>query len=482
MPKTVAAPAPPRHRPKQAPSAETEMPGHSSTCDAATPDFERLILFTRYPQAGTTKTRLIPALGAAGAADLQRCMTVHTLRAAIDWARRRRGDIEVRFEGGSEHLMRRWFGAPDAPRRAGDVTFLDYLPQGAGDLGERLARATQNAFHSGAHRVVVVGTDAPDLTAELLTTAFRRLGEVDVVLGPACDGGYYLIGLRRPSPQLFTNMPWGSGDVCHETQAAARAADLAVATLQTLADIDRPEDLPVWDRARNRPADPPPAISIVIPTLNEAGQIATTLLSLAGSAAEVIVADGGSGDETTAIARVHDAKVVDSMPGRARQLNAGAAAARGANLLFLHADTRLPADFERHVAETLSDPRVSAGAFRLGIDGPSRSFRLIERLVEWRSRFGQLPYGDQALFMHAERFRAVRGFPDLPIMEDVALVRRLRRYGRIAIVPAAVVTSARRWRERGVWRTTFINQACLWGYFLGVSPRRLAGWYRARPT
>jgi len=145
--------------------------------------------------------------------------------------------------------------------------------------------------------------------------------------------------------------------------------------------------------------------------------------------------------------------------------------------LFLHADTRLPEGFDAHVRRALGQPRVVAGAFRLRIDGPQRTLRLIECGVNLRSRCLQMPYGDQALFLKAETFRTVGGFPELPIMEDFELVRRLRRHGRIAIADAAVTTSARRWNAFGALRTTWTNQMVIIGYYLGVSPGRLARQY-----
>ena len=161
-------------------------------------------------------------------------------------------------------------------------------------------------------------------------------------------------------------------------------------------------------------------------------------------------------------------------------MNAGADAATGEILLFLHADTRLPEGFHEHVREILTRPGVSAGAFRLRIDaaGP-RSLRLVEWGVNARSVWKQLPYGDQALFMHRETFCEVGEFPELPIMEDYDLAVRLRRCGRIEIAEAAVLTSVRRWERLGVLRTTLTNQAVVWAYRFGVSPGRLANWYSA---
>ena len=177
------------------------------------------------------------------------------------------------------------------------------------------------------------------------------------------------------------------------------------------------------------------------------------------------------------MAESHGAKVILSPAGRARQMNAGASAASGDVLLFLHADTCLPDGFDRHVHHVLAQPGVAAGAFELRIDDSRPHVRIIERIANLRSRRFQMPYGDQAIFLKAELFRDVGGFSDIPILEDVDLIRRVRRRGRIALAPAAASTSARRWKNIGVWKTTLINQWVMAAYFLGVSPARIAHWY-----
>lgn len=218
-------------------------------------------------------------------------------------------------------------------------------------------------------------------------------------------------------------------------------------------------------------------VSVIIPARNEEAYIGETLDHvLPADPWEVIVVDGHSTDRTAEIAEAFGVTVVSSLPGRARQLNAGAAIATGEVLLFLHADTRLPPSFHQHIRRVLAQASVSAGAFRLRVDAPHRALRVIETLVNWRSRYLQLPYGDQAIFLRAETFRRVGGFANLPIMEDFDLARRLRRLGRIVVAPASIVTSARRWLECGICRTMLINQACIAGYLLGVSPSRLALW------
>ena len=227
---------------------------------------------------------------------------------------------------------------------------------------------------------------------------------------------------------------------------------------------------------------PSQGISVVIPALNEADTIGPALANTRISEeVEYIVVDGGSRDNTADVAQASGARVLRSPPGRARQMNAGAEAARGEFLVFLHADTRLPAGFADQVRRTLSTPGVTAGAFELKIDGPSPGFRIIEAVASWRSRVLNMPYGDQAIFVRKKIFNEFGQFADLPILEDFQLMRRLGRQGRIVIVPAAALTSSRRWKRVGPWRVTLLNQMVIVGFFLGVKPERLARWYGRDP-
>lgn len=432
---------------------------------------DRLVIFTRYPQPGQTKTRLIPALGPEGAARLQRQMTELTcdrarqLRAA-GVGDRRDLEIEIRFTGGDRQAMQQWLGDD-----------LLYETQGDGDLGDRLARAVDRAFGSGAERVVVVGIDCPHLETPILQQAFSALDRAPVVLGPALDGGYYAIAVRRPYPQLFEGIPWGTEKVFQQTIDKCHNSCIEPALLPPLADIDRPEDLDRLPDFLRRTLLP--KISTIIPVLNEAERVRETLASVTrGANIEAIVVDGGSRDDTPAIVESLGVRLLHSPPGRALQMNAGARAATGSILLFLHGDTRLPSGFETAIREILTRPGVVGGAFPLAIDSQQPSLKLLATAANWRSHFWQMPYGDQGLFVPREIFWDLGGFPELPIMEDYEFVRQLQRRGRIAIAPTPVQTSARRWQQLGAFKTTAINQAIVLGYSLGVSPERLARWYR----
>jgi len=325
-----------------------------------------------------------------------------------------------------------------------------------------------------------VGTDCPGITTTILQSAFNLLGLFDLLLGPARDGGYYLIGLRQRAPELFRDVPWGTATVASRTLEAARELGLRAVTVDPLLDVDRPEDLAIWEREAGGAGElRPPRMSVVIPTLNEEEHLEVTLEGVTREPdIEVIVVDGGSTDRTAEMALARRARLLRTAAQRARQLNAGAAAASAQALIFLHGDTRLPTGFARHALDLLAQPGTAAGAFRLAIAGAGRGLRLVETLANWRSRLLHLPYGDQALFVTADLFRRVGGFPDLPIMEDVVFIRRLTRVGRIEIAPCSALTSDRRWRRLGILRTALVNQVVLAGFFLGVDPARLARWYR----
>ena len=214
-----------------------------------------------------------------------------------------------------------------------------------------------------------------------------------------------------------------------------------------------------------------PWISIIIPTLNEQENIAKCLASTySASNAERIIVDGGSRDRTVEIALACRAKVLTSPTGRARQMNAGAESAAGEFLLFLHADTLLPEGFANTVRSAMALPDIVAGAFEFRLDMTSPGLRFIERMANWRSRRLQLPYGDQAIFTRSALFREIGGFPDMPIMEDFEFIRRLQKKGRIHTAPHPAITSARRWRRLGLWKTTLINELVVGAYYLGVSP------------
>lgn len=219
-------------------------------------------------------------------------------------------------------------------------------------------------------------------------------------------------------------------------------------------------------------------ISVIIPTLNEQETIEKTLESIGNSeGTEVIVSDGGSTDKTVDLCQRY-AHVINSRPGRGSQMNTGASAASGDVLLFLHADTILPENWRDSVLSAMSDENTAGGAFSLSIDSDRRSHRIIAATANVRTRITGIPYGDQGIFVRRSVFERVGGFKDIPIMEDVDLMRRLKKVGKIILLRDKVKTSGRRWEREGVVYTTLRNWLLVLFYFMGVAPERLYRLYK----
>ena len=221
-------------------------------------------------------------------------------------------------------------------------------------------------------------------------------------------------------------------------------------------------------------------ISVIIPTLNEEACIEKCIESIrsAEMGCEIIVTDGGSKDRTREIAESYpEVRLIQSEAGRGNQMNSGASHAQGDLLLFLHADTVLEEGWYDDIAAALRNGEIVGGAFTFAIDRPQRKYRIVESWVSMRCRIFKLPYGDQAIFIRRSAFEKLSGYKNMPLMEDVDFVKRMKRLGRIAILQKKAVTSGRRWVSKGLIRTAAINQMTMLLYHIGVSPHRLARLY-----
>jgi rSAM/selenodomain-associated transferase 2 len=226
-----------------------------------------------------------------------------------------------------------------------------------------------------------------------------------------------------------------------------------------------------------------PALCIVMPVLDEAQALAPRLLALQGlrqRGAHLVVVDGGSRDDTLAIARAHADLALLAPRGRASQMNAGAAACPAGVLLFLHADTALPDNADALVRHATLGP-LGWGRFDVQIASDRWLLKMVGFMMNWRSRLSGIATGDQALFVQHELFRKVGGFPDLPLMEDIAMAKALKRHGPPACLTERVLTSARRWERHGAWRTIVLMWRLRAAYFLGADPKKLAIRYGYRP-
>ena len=227
-----------------------------------------------------------------------------------------------------------------------------------------------------------------------------------------------------------------------------------------------------------------PGISVIIPVLHEAQTINGVIEHLRAlpspALREIIIVDGSEDGDTIKAIRSADVVRMEAPRGRARQMNAGAAAARGDVLLFLHADTVLPRDAMPLIRSHMDDGRFVAGAFDLGLKTRRKVFRITEKYVAFRTRLTRVPFGDQAIFIRKDYFDELGWYRDIPIMEDVELMGRIKERGdRICIIPKQVMTSPRRWEQEGVLYCTLRNWMLQLLYVLGVSPERLAKFYKS---
>ena len=221
-------------------------------------------------------------------------------------------------------------------------------------------------------------------------------------------------------------------------------------------------------------------LAIVIPALNEAANLSRLLPDLARGCpgADIVVVDGGSGDDTAAVvARLPGPWLLESARGRAVQMNHGARETGGDTLLFLHADTRLPDGAARAIEQALAEPGVVGGRFDVRFDNERPLFRVIAWFMNTRSRASGICTGDQAIFVRRADFEAVGGYPEIPLMEDIELSRRLKRRGNLRALRLRVTTSARKWEREGPLRTMGLMWALRFLHFCGVAPTRLHRWY-----
>ncbi|PIK52738.1 hypothetical protein BSL78_10371 [Apostichopus japonicus] len=434
---------------------------------------KRIIIFSRYPEAGFTKTRLVPELGTDGAAVVQKLMTDHILHEVQAFvAVNQHTGVELQYDGGSEEKVTYWL-----ERQKNNFPQFQWTPQSSGHLGERMRDAFKKAFEEGAKTVVLIGSDIPGINIDVLSESFKVIESksCDMILGAANDGGYYLVGFHRGCDNnlssVFEGIEWGTSK-------------------------DEPEDLPEFESKVGISLEElkAPVLSAIVPTYNEEGSILSTLSNLITSSRftsymEVVVSDGGSSDGTRR--RVEEfassctackVTLVNSKKGRGVQLNTGAKHSTGSNLIFVHADTTLPRAFDSHVMVTLTEPGVVCGAFEFALDvleknqeaedkeeetagkGKTREefsvlFKWQMKLLTWftnrRAKNYELPYGDQGLFMTRRVFDKVGGFPEYRLMEDYAMVKNLQCLGHIKIVSGEkAITSARRWIKHGLLKVS----------------------------
>ncbi|MBN2179786.1 MAG: TIGR04283 family arsenosugar biosynthesis glycosyltransferase [Deltaproteobacteria bacterium] len=449
-----------------------------------------VVIFARYPERGKIKSRLATVYDPGFIAGLYQNF--------VD-------DLIVMLRGGDlpffiavhppekEKQMKRLFGREIAS-----------IPQEGSDLGERMKNAFIRCFSKGFESAVIIGSDIPDLPAEILKEALDALGKNDVSIGPAEDGGYYLIGFRKATftPDVFEGISWGTDTVFKETLKALHAKNRTAHILPQWNDIDTPEDIDGFLERNERTAAPHSRtmsclakaaynkgessslkFSIIIPVLNESETINSIIDHLEGLGGqysfECIVVDGSDDGETIREITRKNVKTVISERGRGRQMNTGASVASGEILLFLHADTKLPESALDHIASVMKNDRYVGGAFDLEIASENPLLRLIEKAASIRSRITRIPYGDQVIFIRRAFFEELGGFKDIPIMEDVDIMQRIKKQKRLIYISRKRVrTSPRRWETEGVVYATLRNWLLMILYLLGMKSEKLVRFYK----
>ena len=453
-----------------------------------------LIIFTREPEEGRTKTRLMPYFSPAQCAELHRCM----LKDISKEMQKADADIFVAYTCG------------DGPDDPGEPAFLRsivkrntvFIRQRGEDIGSRMRNAFDDVLGSGYSKAVLIGTDIPGIRSETIDSALELLDSTDVVMGPTEDGGYYLIGMKSVHPEAFDVRTYGVSTVFDETIASIRKAGLSAGLVSAYPDIDTPEDLAGFRRMMRR--DPRlrrsytgrflaagSGISVIVPVYNEASEIGrlTDQLMPYRNECEIIMVDGGSTDGTaeliadmTGTGRDESSiMLLKTAKGRAVQMNAGARASSGDILFFLHCDSTLPEKFTDEIRRVMST--YDWGFFRLRF--PSRNFfMLTNRLVSnLRASCRRLPFGDQGIFIDRELFFEAGMFPEIPLMEDYEFSMKMRRRSGVrGPGPAAktIMTSDRRYGT-GTWsilRTEMHMWKLRYLYRRGVSSDRLLRMYR----
>ncbi len=420
-----------------------------------------VVYFIKAPIEGRVKTRLAKRIGQ------QKALSI--------------------YEGFVEHLLSlhtplfsERFIAYDTPNTAlplpSYLTHEKLFYQEGEDLGEKMAHAFEYLFSKGYKKIILLGADIPDINSKVIEHALNALSQNDAIVSPTFDGGYYLIGFNAHTytRRAFENIEFGTPNVYKQTKHQLKT--LLLAEGKKLRDIDTLEDLKAY-----MPAYPTKRISVIIPVYREDETLLKTIQTLyhhaSGDDFEVIVVDTQE-KSTVNTLHVKHARIGFAPKGRASQMNEGALMAQGEILLFLHADTLLPQNWDK-----LIDNGYDAGAFNLAIASQHKGLKCIETLANLRTRLTQIPYGDQAQFFKRATFQDLDGYATIPLMEDIEIMKRLKKQRiAIALLDARVTTSDRRWKKEGIFYTTLRNRILSFLYLCGVSPSVLQAYYKPHTT
>ena len=359
------------------------------------------------------------------------------------------------------------------------------------NLGDRMQHTIAHLRKCGFNQVCIIGSDAPTLPISHILSCQQQLESHDVVLGPALDGGIYLLGANLKLADL-TTIPWSSHQVFDDLKALLKQQALRIGIgpswydVDTIADFKRlKNDLEPTTRARKKLyhwLEQLPRVSIVIPVLNEGKQIKSLISQLQQlhPIAEIIIVDGGSEDNTWDACDIEGVKRLQiKKANRAVQMNHGAQLASGNILLFLHADCHLSQAAFTAMIDLFSDDKINGGCFRYHLAGSDQNwhYRWINFGVRARVKLFKLAYGDQGYFVRKNIFNDIGAFKVLPLLEDVEWFSRLKKTKNVVILKEKLITSARRIQQRGWIRSSIINNLIVMLYFCGVQPALLARIY-----
>ena len=423
----------------------------------------------KYPEKGKVKRRLAREIGREKALCLFQKLVRHTLGIVSDFKMVHR-DVDTFL----------FYYPPEKNaeiRKAYPGTWT-FVSQTDGHLGDKIGAAFDHVFQKGYGRAVLIGTDIADLIETDIEEAFEALNEDQAVVGPAQDGGFYLIGLKTRFAKAFNFPSWSNSQVCERTLQCFQDAGLRFKVISKRKDIDHEEDLV---HVKDRPMFND-QVSIIIPFLGRMAQLAPLIELLETQVwpdDEIIIVKDKSPwctNELTGSEPVNitsKTRLIFGPRGRGSQLNCGSRVAKGQLLWFLHADTLPPPNFGYHIRKLSLSPEWALGCFKIRLGRGHFLLGLISKWANFRTKYLKLPYGDQGLFCSRRIFEGVGGFKKQFIMEDVDLVRACNRVGKLLIIAQELYSSPERYLTKGVLRASCQNHLLILLYFLGINDRRL---------
>jgi len=445
-----------------------------------------LVIFCRRPVSGQGKSRIAREIGTDATLEVAQLLLETTLEDARGW----HGPVAIAPSSAADA---RWAAQllPDAL----------IIPQGEGNLGNRITAVCSKLHEIGHNKMLCIGSDSPALTPELLVKAAARLEENDVVLIPAADGGVTLMGTRTPWPRL-DELSWGTDQLQHQLTEACKDSSQSVYHLHTSFDIDTLQDLKhaksylASDKRPGRcallswvnrlPSDNQSAlaISVIVPVYNDVdalGNLLSELKSLQPLCYEIIVVEGGTTSAAKRLCESQGIHYCQSEANRGLQLRSGARQASGEILWFLHADCVPDKNATLSICNHI-ERGANSGHFKFRFLGKRQLLKkALEIAINWRAAFG-VPYGDQAIFIRKEVYFQLQGHQAVPLFEDTQLIKRLRKIDECQAVPSHINVSQRRWQKDGWIRRTWNNRRLAIAHALGSSPEELARRYYSQET